>query len=148
MIGKVFLPILTQLPFRWLYPTGKKQVERLNKFNQYFHGSEIIAGDWNYINRFLPEHLTDKIIITNTVTTDDISELKKRKASLLITSTPHIHGRSFGTNMIEALILVYAKKNAVSMTTDDYDNWLKKLNITPYVLDLNSYNTDTGSKYE
>jgi hypothetical protein len=135
-LAHLLLPIITKLPFHWLYPTGNKQNKRVRKYQRYFEDAEIIAGDWHYINRFLPDQLSNKIIITNTVTSDDILALRDRNARTLITSTPHIGGRSFGTNVLEALILAFAKKKANEMNRIEYDLWISRLKLEPFVLDL------------
>jgi len=41
--------------------------------------------------------------LTNTTTSENVEELKKRGVSLLITTTPVIEGRSFGTNVLEGV---------------------------------------------
>jgi len=44
--------------------------------------------------------------LTNTTTSENVEELKKRGVSLLITTTPVIEGRSFGTNVLEGVSLL------------------------------------------
>jgi len=73
-----------------LYPTGSKQLERTPKFVQYFKQADVIAGDYLYIDKYMPEDLQGKIILTNTTTSENVEELKKRGVSLLITTTPVI----------------------------------------------------------
>ena len=67
----------------------------------------------------MPENLPGKIIITNTVTAGDREMLKKAGVKLLITTTPCLGGRSFGTNVMEAL-LVAAKGAKSSLSATEY----------------------------
>lgn len=103
--AKLLAPVLTKLPVSWLYPMGKEQQVRTPKFPQYFLENDIIAGDFHFIRRFMPESLPGKIIITNTVTAADRKLLKEAGVKLLITTTPCLDGRSFGTNVMEALLV-------------------------------------------
>lgn len=103
--AKLLAPVLTKLPVSWLYPMGKEQQVRTPKFPQYFLENDIIAGDFHFIRRFMPESLPGKIIITNTVTAADRKLLKGAGVKLLITTTPCLDGRSFGTNVMEALLV-------------------------------------------
>ena len=75
-LARVLAPVITQLPFKWLYPTGDKQEATASKFSRYFREAAIIAGDFHFIRRYLPEDLRGKGIITNTVTQRDVEFLK------------------------------------------------------------------------
>ena len=105
-LAKLVAPTVTKLPFDMLYPTGQREekVENPFKFAKYYREADIIAGDFNYIKRYMPNELHGKIIITNTVTGENVEELRTRGASMLITTTPEFNGRSFGTNVMEQLL--------------------------------------------
>jgi hypothetical protein len=87
-LAAILMPLISHMPFKMLYPTGKEQNRTVPKFENYYNNVDIIAGDFIYIKRHLPERLDQKIIVTNTVTSEDIGDLKKRGARILITSTP------------------------------------------------------------
>lgn len=103
--ASLLAPVVTKLPVSWFYPMGKEQDERVVRYPEYFLESDIIAGDFHYIKKFMPEHLPGKIIITNTVTAADREMLRKAGIKILITTTPCIQGRSFGTNVMEAMLV-------------------------------------------
>lgn len=103
--AKLLAPFLTKLPVRWFYPTGKKQCQRKPQHQKYFLDNDIIAGDFHFIRRFMPEKLTGKTIITNTVTADDRKLLRNAGVHCLITTTPSLDGRSYGTNVMEGLLV-------------------------------------------
>ncbi|MFO8191890.1 MAG: quinate 5-dehydrogenase [Bacillota bacterium] len=135
VIARVLAPPIGQLPFTMIYPTGDKQSINKPRFRERFLENNIIAGDFHFIRRFMPEQLPGKTIITNTVTRTDIDFLKERKVKMLITTTPEMEGRSFGTNVMEAL-LVSMVGGKHELTEKEYNDLLKKLDLKPRVVDL------------
>lgn len=133
----IFLPIAVKMPFEKLYPTGKEQDIITTKYEKYYNEAEIIAGDYLFIKKYMPENMKDKIIITNTVTSSDVDDLKSRGAKMLITTTPEFNGRSFGTNVMEALLISLINKKVNEIKYDDYQDMLNKLSFTPRVEYLN-----------
>lgn len=129
------LPIYTKLPFQMLYPTGKKQETRheakAKKYARYYHGAQVIAGDLHYIKRYLPDKLDGQIIITNTTTSSDVATLKERGASVLVTTTPAFNGRSFGTNVIEGVMVAILGKPWDQVEEKEYFDLVDKLNFKP-----------------
>ena len=85
---------------------------------------------------FLPEDVKGKIIVTNTVTKEDVAWLQERNAGILITSTPNLSGRSFGTNVIEALVVAILKKDPDEIKEDDYFAVLDDLDFKPHVVNF------------
>lgn len=105
-LARKLLPELTKLPFAQLYPVGAEQTVASDpKYRQYFEAASIIAGDFHYIRRYMPERLDGKVIITNTTTSADVEQVRERGARLLVTTTPVLNGRSFGTNAMEAAMV-------------------------------------------
>jgi hypothetical protein len=104
-LAAVLMPVVGRIPFQWVYPTGKDQEKRTPKWTPYFEGSTVIAGDCHYITRYMPDRLDGKVIVTNTTTPDDIALFKSAGVKYLLTTTPVLDGRSFGTNMMEAAIV-------------------------------------------
>lgn len=120
-----------------LYPTGAKQEKSDVRFKKFYDEADIIAGDFHFIKRHMPLEIPNKIILTNTVTTDDIKFLTKRGASTLITTTPELGGRSFGTNVMEAVLVSLSNKAYNELTPEDYNELLDKINFRPRVEKLN-----------
>jgi len=104
-LANALLPVLSRLPFSLLYPTGEKQSQRQPRFTEYFEWATVVAGDCHYLWRYMPEKLPGRVIITNTTTPADQDFFREAGIKHLITTTPIIDGRSFGTNMIEAAII-------------------------------------------
>mgnify|MGYP000923228779 CR=1 FL=1 len=136
-IARVMAPIVVNFPFDSLYPTGSKQEVIIPKHSKYYYEADIIAGDFLYIRRYLPERLDGKIIITNTTTREDVELLRERGVKLLVTTTPEMEGRSFGTNVMEALLVSIIGKPVDQITEDDYRSLLRELDFRPGVLYLN-----------
>ena len=132
------LPDFCKLPISMLYPTGKKQadIEPTPLTDKYYRDAEIIAGDFLFIRRHLPDRLEGKTIITNTVTSKDLDELRKRGVTYLVTTTPEYNGRSFGTNVMEAVMLAILGKKWEEVEPQDYLNLIKRLEFKPRVVKL------------
>ncbi len=138
LLAQALLPVITRLPFTLLYPTGVKQESNPQKYIRYYQAADIIAGDYLYIKKYMPEVLQGKIILTNTVTPADIEELRRRGAKMLVTSTPEIAGRSFGTNVMEALLVSFSGQTPDTLASEDYEHLLDKLEFQPRVIALNA----------
>lgn len=105
LLGAVLIPVLSRLPFRWIYPVGEEQLKRTPKFKWAFEQASVIAGDCHYITRYMPEDLAGKVIVTNATTGHDVCLFREAGVKYLMTTTPVYDGRSFGTNMMEAALL-------------------------------------------
>lgn len=135
-VARILAPIVVSLPFEWLYPTGDKQEKRSPKHTRYFHEAEVICGDFHFIKRYMPNDLPEKTIITNTVTKEDLIFLKEAGVGTLVTTTPEMKGRSFGTNVMEALLVSVAGKKPEELSSGDYEDLLDRLNFEPRVVHL------------
>jgi hypothetical protein len=118
--GRLLLPIITRLPFQWFYPTGEKQEKRTPRAEHLFQEADVIAGDWHYIHRYMPDRIPDKTVVTNTVRKADIEFLRAAGAARVITTTPVIEGESFATNVMEGVIVALTGRRPETLTPDDY----------------------------
>lgn len=144
-LARLTLPIITRLPFKVLYPTGAKQHEIRPKYQEVYQWADIIAGDFHLIRRHLPDKLIGKIILTNTVTPADRELLRERGVAALITTTPNLGGRSFGTNVIEATLVAVSGRRPEELRPNDYFELLDKLEFQPWVESLQSEAAMAGS---
>ena len=136
-MAEKYLPDACKLPFQFFYPTGKKQEKPPEpKYPEYYEQAEIIAGDFHFMRQFMPERLDGKIVLTNTVTQGNVEELAARGVRMLVTTTPDISGRSFGTNVIEAALLALLGKPWSDVVPADYERLLHELALAPRVLRL------------
>ncbi len=134
-LARFVAPVVCILPFAMIYPIGDKQSKNTPRFPRYFYEADIIAGDFHFIRRFMPPELPGKIVITNTVTRADIDFLKGRGIKTLVTTTPEMEGRSFGTNVMEAL-LVALSGGAKELTEEEYNRLLTQLDFKPRIINM------------
>jgi hypothetical protein len=136
-LGKLVLPIVTKLPFKWFYPTGERQDIRTPKFKKVWDWATVICGDTHFIKRYASDDLRGKTIITQTVRKATIEFFKEAGLWRLITTTPEMGGETFATNVMEGVIVALLGKNPQDITEADYFETLKKLNWKPNVMELN-----------
>jgi hypothetical protein len=129
LLVSILVPIVSNLPFKWIYPTGESQDKRTPKWGEYFDWADVIAGDCHYLHRYMPEHLPGKIIVTNTTTQSDRDFFLQTGAYGLMTTTPILDGRSFGTNMMEAALVAVTgwKKPIIYTQNSEYLQHLEKI---------------------
>ena len=135
-LAAALMPIASRLPFEWVYPTGEKQEERKPKWEEHYRWATVIAGDCHYIKRHLPYKLEGKIIATNTTTPADVELFRQAGIKYLVTSTPVLEGRSFGTNMMEAALIAVSGKGR-PLTQDELNQLLDRLGFEPQLQELN-----------
>jgi len=133
-LAYLLLPLMTQLPFSLLYPTGERQEKQVVDWrSRYYRFADLVAGDWHYLKRHMPEDMRGKSVLTNTTTEEDVAFLRARGVRYLITTTPRLSGRSFGTNVMEALLVALAGRE---LGEADYLRYIDLLGLKPQVLDL------------
>lgn len=135
-LGNLLMPVVGRLPFEWVYPTGEKQEKRTPKWGKYYEWATVIAGDCHYIKRFMPDSLQGKVIVTNTTTPEDVEAFRKAGVKYLVTTTPVLEGRSFGTNMMEAALVAVSGKGR-PLTWDELNQMLDRLGFEPQLQELN-----------
>jgi hypothetical protein len=136
-VAKIILPVVGYLPFSMLYPTGEKQEVVIPKFVKYYQNNTVTAGDFLYVKRHMPETGMDgKVVVTNTTTEADVAFLKARGIKSLVTTTPLLDGRTFGTNMMEAA-LVAASGKGRKLTHAELDELIDQLGLEPTIQKLN-----------
>ena len=140
-MAKFLIPVITNLPFEWLYPTGEKQEIHTPKFTKHFDWATVISGDCHYITKYMPDRLDGKIVVTNTTTVKDRDIFKKAGVRLLVTTTPMLDGRSFGTNMMEAgIVTARGWTDPIDYQSKPYfdkmEEAIRELNLSPQIQEL------------
>lgn len=136
IMAALLIPVVGRLPFHWIYPTGEKQEIRIPKWEKYYHWAAVTAGDCHYIKRHLPDRMDGKVIVTNTTTTADVNLFRGAGVKYLITTTPVLDGRSFGTNMMEAALIAASGKKR-KLTHSELDELLDRYGFEPQLQELN-----------
>ncbi|OGO60199.1 MAG: quinate 5-dehydrogenase [Chloroflexi bacterium RBG_19FT_COMBO_47_9] len=135
-LASIMMPIAGRLPFEWVYPTGEKQDVRIPKWEKHYLWATVLAGDCHYIKRHMPDRLDGKIVATNTTTPEDVELFRQVGIKYLVTSTPVLDGRSFGTNMMEAALIAASGKGR-KLTLDELSQMLDQLGFQPQLQELN-----------
>jgi hypothetical protein len=147
MLVRVITPIAAQLPFSVLYPVGEKQDEtpKVNpRAGQLYNWADVIAGDWQFVRKYMPPDMRGKWIITNTTTAADVALCRERGVELLVTSTPRLNGRSFGTNLIEATMVALDGATG-ELPPERYRELLDSVGFKPDVLWLQNSDETSAS---
>jgi len=126
------MPVAGRLPFSWIYPTGEKQERPQPKYGARYAWATVLAGDCHYIKRHMPERLDGKIVCTNTTTAEDVERFRAAGVRWLVTTTPVLDGRSFGTNMMEAALVAAAGKGR-ALTHEEIAGLITELRLEPTV---------------
>lgn len=135
-MAALIMPIAGRLPFKWVYPTGEKQEVRIPKWEKYYQWATVVAGDCHYVKHHMPDRMDGKVIATNTTTTSDVEMFREAGIKYLVTSTPVLEGRSFGTNMMEAALVAVSGKGR-KLTYDELNQLLDQLGFEPQLQELN-----------
>jgi hypothetical protein len=138
-VAGLCLPIVTRLPYRWLYPLGEEQDrEPRPRWTTFFRDADVIAGDFNQIRMDMPDDLKGKVLITNTTTDRNVEELRQRNLHILVTATPRLDGRTFGTNVIEAVLLALMNGSGDNAQPDDFRELIERIPLEPNLEVLNA----------
>jgi hypothetical protein len=133
-VARVMLPIVSYFPMSMIF-YGSGGAEHKPKYVKYFSGSDLVAGDFLFMRKYMPERMDGKTVVTNTTTEENIELLKARGVKVVITTTPRYEGRSFGTNMMEAALTAYAGKGR-RLSDAELNALIDELELKPSVLKL------------
>ena len=137
VLAVILLPIFTRVPFTWLYPTGEKQEVITPKYGKAYAWAEVLAGDFHFIRHYMPDDLAGKLVLTNTLTAQDVEELRRRGVRLIVTLSPNLGGRSFGTNVVQAILVAISGRRPEDLTPQDYLDLMRRVGFKPRVEILN-----------
>ena len=126
-VARVMLPIVSWFPMSMLF-YGSSGAEQEPKYVKYFEGSDLIAGDFLFMRKYMPLEMSGKTVVTNTTTEENIELLRSRGVKTVITTTPRYEGRSFGTNMMEAALTAYAGKGK-NLTDEELNGLIDELGL-------------------
>ncbi|KAA3644602.1 MAG: quinate 5-dehydrogenase [Chloroflexi bacterium] len=132
----IVMPIAGRMPFEMLYPTGEKQEKREPKWEKYYAWATVISGDFHFVKGSMPDEMGGKVILTNTTTPEDVELLRSLGVKYLLTTTPVLDGRSFGTNMMEAALVAVAGKGR-KLSNDELNELIDQLGFEPQLQELN-----------
>ena len=130
-LARILLPVVSYFPMSMLfYGSGGAELEP--KFTPYWQQSDLLAGDFLFMRKYMPLDLRGKTIVTNTTTPDNLELLRQRGARAVLTTTPRYDGRSFGTNTLEAALTAYAGKGRL-LSDAELNALIDELDLRPDV---------------
>jgi len=136
-VARVLMPFVSHFPMSMLfYGSEGTEKEHEPKYRRFWEQSDLLAGDFMFMKKYLPEDLQGKWVVTNTTTADNVEMLRARGVRLVITTTPRYEGRSFGTNAMEAALTAYAGKGR-PLTEGELNELIDELDLRPTVEWLN-----------
>ena len=131
-LARIMLPIVSWFPMSMLF-YGSDGAEQEPKYVKYFEESDLIAGDFLFMRKYMPARMDGKTVVTNTTTEENIELLRERGVKTVITTTPRYQGRSFGTNMMEAALTAYAEKGR-RLSDEELNRLIDELGVRPEVV--------------
>jgi len=134
-LARVLLPIVSYFPMSLLF-YGSGGAEPEPKYQRYWQEADLIAGDFMFMRKYLPDDLTGKTVVTNSTIAENVELLRARGVRTVITTTPRYEGRSFGTNMLEAALTAYAGKGR-PLSDAELNALINELDLRPSVQQLN-----------
>jgi GNAT superfamily N-acetyltransferase len=134
-LARVLFPVVSHFPMSLLF-YGSGGDEHEPKYQRYWEEADLIAGDFLFMRKYVPDDLSGKTVVTNTTTAENREFLRERGVGLVITTTPRYEGRSFGTNMMEAALTAYAGKGR-PLTDAELNALIDELDLRPSVEWLN-----------
>ena len=135
-VARWMLPVVSHFPMSMLFYGSNKNEVLKPKFVKFWEESDLLAGDFLFMRKYVPRDLTGKWVVTNTTTEKNVEFLRERGVKMLITTTPSYEGRSFGTNMMEAALTAYAGLGRV-LTKVELNLLIDELKLEPCVQVLN-----------
>jgi hypothetical protein len=134
-LARLLFPVVSYFPMSMLF-YGSGGIEAEPKYQRYWQEADLIAGDFLFMSKYLPDDLTGKTVITNTTTAENIELLRARGVRQVITTTPRYESRSFGTNLMEATLTAYAGKGR-PLSDAELNTLIDELDLRPSVQQLN-----------
>lgn len=145
VLAKIIMPLVTLLPFSFVYDSAADATTKSKRdayTDKLIEENDYLVGDYKYIIKYLPDDLKGKTVVTNTTTPADIELLRKHNVGLVIATTPEFDGRTFGTNVLEALLCAY-RDGEKPLSFDEYYELIQEAKFYPAVFDFRDENFGT-----
>jgi hypothetical protein len=75
---RFMLPMVSYFPMSLIF-YGSDGAQHEPRYVKYFCASDLIAGDFLFMRKYMPSRLDGKTVVTNSTTSEDISLLKERR---------------------------------------------------------------------
>jgi hypothetical protein len=130
-MARLMLPFVSYFPMSMLF-YGSSGSIREPKYQKFWRNSDLIAGDFLFMRKYVIDDLTGKTVVTNTTTESNLEFLRVRGVQTVFTTTPRYEGRTFGTNMMEAALTAFAGKGR-PLSDAELNTLIDELDLRPTV---------------
>ncbi len=135
-------PTLEQLkdaPFRRIHPQPGAPGQA--RASEPFAWADVIAGDIGAIRRYAPDDLKHKTVVVECASEEDVLELKRRQAAILVTMMPSLDGPDgpggdgyiASAATIEALLVALRQSADAPLNEDTYLDLMAGIQWTPAI---------------
>lgn len=133
LAANLTLPVFRRLPVDFFYPLGRREATRRQAPRPRV---DVLAGDFRFVRLFLAPP-PPRLVITSTLTPEDVEELRAAGVRWLAALSPAVGGRSVGANMLEAWLVAVTGKPPAELSRADYLAPLESGMVRPRIERLN-----------
>lgn len=129
---------VVRTPLSWFGPSARRFSRRLPRFRWYFWWAEVIVGGMEYLQRYAPSDLTDKIVFTNLTDDSDLKWLEQRGVSTVVGLRARVGDRRLPHSVLGVALreLVQPSTDDRAETADAFLNFLLREKLAPEVVRL------------
>ena len=96
--------------------------------------ADAIVASYHQLERYGPDELEGKVVLTSTISPDRLQTLKERGLRVVIDCSIQLFEQTVGLNVVEAMILAALGKPAKEIAHDDYLEIFTDLDLKPRIL--------------
>ena len=96
--------------------------------------ADAIVASYHQLERYGPDELEGKVVLTSTISPDRLQTLKERGVRVVIDCSIQLFEPTVGLNVVEAMILAALGKPAKEIAHDDYLEIFTDLDLKPRIL--------------
>ncbi len=96
--------------------------------------ADAIIASYHQLERYGPDELEGKVVLTSTISPDRLQTLKERGVRAIIDCSIQLFEQTVGLNVVEAMILAALGKPAKEIAHDDYLEIFTDLDLKPRIL--------------
>jgi predicted amino acid dehydrogenase len=96
--------------------------------------ADAIVASYHQLERYGPDELEGKVVLTSTISPDRLQTLKERGVRVVIDCSIQLFEQTVGLNVVEAMILAALGKPAREIAHDDYLEIFTDLDLKPRIL--------------
>ena len=96
--------------------------------------ADAIVASYHQLERYGPDELEGKVVLTSTISPDRLQALKERGVRVVVDCSIQLFEQTVGLNVVEAMILAALGKPAKEIAHDDYLEIFTDLDLKPRIL--------------